>query len=151
MAHAFNYLPGLLSNLGVTANYTIIDESSDLVDQEGSAISRRGLSKRTMNLSGYYDDGKFSVRLAYNKRSSFTRRENVALGFARPETLPEIEAGRDQLDLAVRWKIDRHVSLTFNAINLGDTGTVRYIKYPQLINYLAFSGRRYNLGVNVRF
>lgn len=151
MAHAFNYLPGPLKHLGMTANYTIVDENSDLIDQEGDPISRRGLSKRTVNLSGYYDDGKFSLRLAYNKRSEFVRRENVSLGFNRPETLPEIEAGREQLDLTVRYKVNRHLRFTFNAINLTDEGTFRYIKYEQLPNYLAFAGRRFNFGAAVSF
>jgi iron complex outermembrane recepter protein len=151
MAHAFNYLPGFLSNFGVTANYTIVDESSDLIDQEGDPIGRRGLSDTTLNLGAYYDDGKFSTRLAYNKRSEFTRRESVALGFARPETLPEIEASRDQLDLTVRYKINKYIRATFNAINLTNTGTVRFIKYEPLVNYLAFAGRKYNFSVAVSF
>ena len=151
MAHAFNYLPGILRHFGVTANYTIVDESSDLVDQEGDSISRRGLSRTTMNLGGYYDDGRLSLRLAYNKRSEFTRRENVALGFARPETLPETEAGREQLDMTARFRLNRHLNFTFNAINLTNTGTFRYIKYPQMVNYLAFAGRKYNVGVTVNF
>jgi iron complex outermembrane recepter protein len=151
MAHAFSYLPGPLRHLGISANYTIVDESSDLVDQEGDPIGRRGLSDRTFNIEPYYDDGRFSVRLAYNNRSEFTRRENVALGFARPETLPEIEAARDQLDLAVRYRFTKNFRATFNAVNLTDTGTVRFMKYDALVNYLAFAGRRYNLGVSVSF
>ena len=151
MAHAFNYLPGLLSHLGVTGNFTIVDEASELIDQEGDPISRRGLSDKTYNLGGYYDDGKLSLRLAYNWRSEFTRRENVALGFARPETLPETEAARGQLDFAARLTVNRNIRFTFNAINLTNTGTVRYMKYPELVNYLAFAGRKYNLGVAVSF
>lgn len=151
LAHAFNYLPGILRHLGVTANYTIVDEDSDLVDQEGDPISRRGLSRKTANLGAYYDDGGFSIRLAYNYRSDFTRRENVSLGFARPETLPETEASREQLDLAMRYNITKDIRVTLNAINLTDTGTERYMKYRELTNYLAFAGRRYNLGVSFRF
>lgn len=151
MAHAFNYLPGFLANFGVTANFTLVDEASDLVDQEGDPIGRRGLSDKTLNLAAYYDDGTFSARLAYNWRSEFTRRENVALGFARPETLPEIEAARDQLDLTLRYKVSKNLRFTLNAINLTDTGTVRFIKYEPMVNYLAFAGRRVNIGVAVSF
>lgn len=151
IAHAFTYLPGLLSNLGVTANFTVVDEKSDLLDAEGGEIGRKGLSKYTYNLGGYYDDGKLSLRLAYNWRSAFTRRENVQLGFARPETLPEVEAARGQLDFGARFKVNRNIRFSFNAINLTNTGTFRYLKYPQLVNYLAFAGRRYNLGVSVSF
>lgn len=151
MAHAFKYLPGPLKHLGISANYTIVDESSDLVDQEGDPIGRRGLSDRVFNIEPYYDDGRLSVRLAYNNRSEFTRRENVALGFARPETLPEIEASREQLDLAVRFRFTKNIRATFNAINLTNSGTERFLKYDPLVNYLAFAGRRYNLGVAVSF
>jgi TonB-dependent receptor len=150
-AHAFRYLPGFLRHFGVTGNFTVIDESSDLRDQEGDPITRKGLSKRTLNLGAYWDNGKFSARLAYNKRSEFVRRENVSLGFQRPETLPEIEAGRDQLDLALRYKVNRNLQFTFNAINLTDTGTVRYMKYEPLVNYLAFAGRKFNLGATINF
>lgn len=150
-AHAFTYLPGLLKHFGLTGNFTVVDESSDLRDQEGDPISRKGLSKWTFNLGGYWDNGTFSVRLAYNRRSEFTRRENVSLGFQRPETLPEIEAARDQLDLAVKLKINKNLRINFNAINLTDTGTVRYMKYEQMVNYLAFGGRKYNLGVTLSF
>ncbi len=151
MAHAFKYLPGPLKHLGIAANYTIVDESSDLVDQEGDPIGRRGLSDKVFNIEPYYDDGRFSLRLAYNKRSEFTRRENVALGFARPETLPEIEAAREQLDLAARYRFTKNIRATFNAVNLTNTGTQRFMKYDQLVNYLAFAGRRYNFSVSVSF
>lgn len=151
LAHSFTYLPGILKNLGVTANYTIIDEKSDVIDQEGTPVSRKGLSKYTYNLVGYYDDGTFSVRLAYNWRSAFTRRDNVQLGYGQAFTLPEKEAARGQLDGAIRYKFNRHASLTFNAINITNTGTYRYMKYYALTNYIAQAGRSYNLVFSVKY
>lgn len=151
MAHAFTYLPGILSNLGVTGNFTVIDENSDLRDQEGDQIGRRGLSDFTYNVSGYYDDGSLSLRLAYNWRSEYTKREVVSLGFNRPEALPEIEAARGQLDFAARYKINKNFRLTFNAVNITDTGTYRYLKYPVLVNYLSVAGRKYDVGIAMSF
>lgn len=150
-AHAFTYLPGLLQHLGVTGNFTYIDENSDLRDQEGDPIGRRGLSEYTYNVGGYYDDKKINLRLAYNWRSDFTRREIVQLGFARPEALPEIEAARGQLDFAARVNVNRNLRFTFDAVNLTNTGTFRYLKYEQLVNYISLAGRRFNLGVAVSF
>lgn len=150
-AHAFTYLPGPLRFLGVTGNFTYIDESSDLRDQEGDPISRRGLSKYTFNAGAYYDDKRFNLRVAYNWRSAFTRREIVQLGFARPEALPEIEAARGQLDLAARFNINRNLRFTIDATNLTNTGTFRYLKYEQLVNYVSLAGRRFNFGVQVNF
>jgi iron complex outermembrane recepter protein len=150
-AHAFTYLPGVLRHLGVTGNFTYIDEKSDLRDQEGDPIGRRGLSNYTWNASAYYDDKKINLRLAYNWRSEFTRREVVQLGFGRPEALPEIEAARGQLDLAARLIVNRNLRITADATNLTDTGTFRYLKYEQLVNYVSLAGRRFNLGVQVSF
>jgi len=150
-AHAFTYLPGVLRHLGVTGNFTYIDEKSDLRDQEGDPIGRRGLSKYTWNASAYYDDKKFNLRLAYNWRSAFTRREVVQLGFGRPEALPEIEAARGQLDLAARFIVNRNLRITADATNLTNTGTFRYLKYEPLVNYVSLAGRRFNLGVQVSF
>lgn len=151
MAHAFTYLPGLLRNLGVTGNLTVVGENSSLRDQEGDPISRRGLSKVTYNVGGYYDDGKLSLRLAYNWRSKFTRIEIVPLGFASSNSLPETEAARGQLDFAGRLAITKNVRLSFNAINLTNSGTKRYLKYPALLNYIAKSGRAYDMSISVKF
>lgn len=150
-SHAFNYFPGILKHLGVTGNLTLIDENSSLRDQEGDPIGRRGLSKTTYNLGGYYDDGKLSLRLAYNWRSSFTRIETVPLGFGSANSLPEIEAARGQLDFSARFTIIKGVKLAFDAINLGSTGTFRYLKYPVLVNYVANAGRAFNMGLSFNF
>jgi len=150
-SHAFNYLPGILRHLGVTGNLTLIDEKSSLRDQEGDPIGRRGLSKTTYNLSGYYDDGKLSLRLAYNWRSSFTRIETVPLGFGSANSLPEIEAARGQLDMSARFALTKQIKLTFDAINLTNTGTFRYLKYPVLVNYVANAGQAFNFGVAFNF
>jgi TonB-dependent receptor len=150
-AHAFTYLPGVLRHLGVTGNFTYIDEKSDLRDQEGDPIGRRGLSNYTWNASAYYDDKKVNLRLAYNWRSAFTRREVVQLGFGRPEALPEIEAARGQLDFAARFIVNRNLRITADATNLTNTGTFRYLKYEPLVNYVSLAGRRFNLGVQVSF
>lgn len=151
MSHAFGYLPGILRHLGVTGNLTLLDESSSLRDQEGDPISRRGLSKVTYNMGGYYDDGTLSLRLAYNWRSAFTRIETVPLGFASNNSLPETEGARGQLDFAARFSLTKQVKFTFDAINLTNTGTFRYLKYPVLVNYVARAGRAFNMGVAVNF
>ncbi|OYY72559.1 MAG: hypothetical protein B7Y47_02100 [Sphingomonas sp. 28-63-12] len=151
VSHAFNYLPGILRNLGITGNLTVIDENSSLRDQEGDPIGRRGLSKLTYNIGGYYDDGKLSLRLAYNWRSKFTRIETVPLGFASANSLPEIEAARGQLDFSARLTIIKGVKINIDAINLTETGTFRYLKYPVLVNYVANAGRAFNMGVSINF
>tara|TARA_B110000902_G_scaffold267086_1_gene358106 strand:+ start:3481 stop:6855 length:3375 start_codon:yes stop_codon:yes gene_type:complete len=149
--HSFDNLKGFLSHTGVGANYTFTEEDSDLLDQEGDQITRKGLSENSYNLMAFYDDGALSVRLAYNWRDDFVRRENVTLGWARPELFPEIEKARGQLDLTANYSINDNLKITFSAINLNDSEAVRYMKYEELTNYISQTGRRFNLGAIYRF
>jgi len=149
--HGFSNLPGLLANTGVGANYTYTQEDSEIVDQEGDEVSRKGLSEHSYNLVGFYDDGTLSIRLAYNWRDEFVRRTNVTLGWNSPNFLPEIEAARGQLDLTANYQLTENLKINFSAANLNDSETKRYLKYEQLHSYIAKAGARYNLGAVYRF
>jgi len=149
--HSFDNLEGFLSHTGVGANYTYTEEDSDLLDQEGDQITRRGLSENSYNLMAFYDDGTWSVRLAYNWRDDFVRRENVTLGWARPELFPEVEKARGQLDLTANYTYNKNLKINFSAININDSETVRYMKYEELTNYISQTGMRFNLGAIYRF
>lgn len=78
----FDQLPEPFDGLGMQANYTYIDSSTDVprdegsnpVDTDGSEYGRmpfEGLSEHSYNLVGMYEKGSLSVRLAYNWRSEF--------------------------------------------------------------------------------
>jgi len=102
----FDKLPGLLSGLGVAANYTYIDSHQDLgrplvqvwcTPQDTNALIARdlsgcdtdgrllnangvpltGLSKNAYNLALLYDKGKVSARLAYSWRSKYLQAINA--------------------------------------------------------------------------
>ena len=102
----FDKLPGLLSGLGVAANYTYIDSHQDLgkplvqiwctpqdtnaliardlsgCDTDGrllnaSNVPMTGLSKNAYNLALLYDKGPWSARLAYSWRSKYLQAINA--------------------------------------------------------------------------
>ncbi|MFQ3198735.1 MAG: iron complex outermembrane receptor protein, partial [Paraglaciecola sp.] len=150
LQHAFADLPGLLGHTGIGMNYTNTDEESGLIDDEGDAVGRHNLSENSYNISAYYDDGGFSLRLAYNWRDEFVRRENVTLGYARPDFLPEIEAARGQLDFSANYIVNKNMKVSFTAVNLNNSETERFMKYDALTNYIANAGRRYSLGIVYR-
>jgi TonB-dependent receptor len=151
LLHSFDHFDGLFSYTGVGANYTYTGENSELFDQEGDQIKRKGLSKNSFNLSTYYDDGTLSLRLAYAWRDDFVRRENVVLGFGSPYLLPEIEKARGQLDFSANYTINKHFKVNFSAVNLNESTTERYLKYPELINYISDAGVRYRLAIIARY
>ena len=151
MQHAFSDFPGLLAYTGFAFNYTYTTEDTGNYDAEGDEIGRRGLSENSFNLITYYDDNTFSIRLAYNWRDDFVRRESVTLGFNRSDVLPEIEKARGQLDLSANYKLTDNLKLNFAAVNINDSKAVRYMKHQPLVNYIGSVGTRYNFGVVYRF
>ena len=80
----YDFLPGLLSGLGASANYTYI-ESEGLPNSflnggnvpNDSTVAPSGnlpleqLSKHNVNVSAFYEKGPISLRAAYNWRSRF--------------------------------------------------------------------------------
>lgn len=94
---AFTFLPGFLSGFGISSNFTYVDSSTHVdtsslqsnsaayvsangVDTNGAIFGRlplEGLSKYSYNLTGYYERGIVSLRLAYNWRSKYLLATNV--------------------------------------------------------------------------
>ncbi|HWU69868.1 MAG TPA: TonB-dependent receptor [Pseudoxanthomonas sp.] len=78
----FDFLPGPLNGLGMSANYTYIDSSTNVPndpsvvprDTDGSSYGKLpadGLSKNSYNVAVFYEKGPWQVRFAYNWRSEF--------------------------------------------------------------------------------
>src|SRR3546814_6530286 len=70
---ALDFLPGPLSHLGFQVNYTHIWSDKVVLDQGHPALPLTGISKNTYNLTGYYDDGRFSFHAGYNYRSRWVQ------------------------------------------------------------------------------
>lgn len=149
----FDFLPGLWSNFGASANFTYMDKFQILYpfSEEESTIpgiyDAVGTSKQTMNLALYYDTPKFSVRLAYNRRSK--RKDWVWT--EQPAYSPyTMETSR--LDAAINYTPYKFVTFSLEATNLLDEDVVRYFgttKYlPQGPRYEA---RTVQLGVRMRW
>jgi TonB-dependent receptor len=139
----FDFLPGLLSGLGMQANYTYVGQhgikNSNLVDAGaltaggvgafgagneavGGAVldshKLEGVSTHTFNLVGLYEKGPIGVRLAYNWRSMYlTKNLDCCIG------MPVFQKAAGFLDGSVRYSIGSHVELSLDATNLLDTRT----------------------------
>jgi len=119
----FDFLPGLLSGLGMQANYTYVNQSgihnSNLIDVGGlnaggvgafgagqeavggvviDSHKLQGVSTNTFNLVGLYEKGPVGVRLAYNWRSRYlTQNLDCCIG------LPVFQKAAGFLDGSVRF------------------------------------------------
>ena len=110
----YDFLPGILSGLGLQANATYMDgQNEDLAT--GKDLSIVGLSKYSYNIIGLYEKNGWSGRLAYNWRSGFldTRQFNPGYDLRVRETA--------QMDGSVSYKFNANTTFTLEANNLLDT------------------------------
>jgi TonB-dependent receptor len=157
---AFTFLPSPLDGLGINSNFTYVDSSSKIdtnvqpgstaflningVDTNGHIfgdLPLEGLSKYSYNVSGYYEKGIVSMRLAYNWRSKYLLAVNVngtqgsdgtplVPGGIQCDTvanahcvawgLPTYNDSYGQLDGSIFFKLGSHLSLGVEAQNIAN-------------------------------
>lgn len=130
----YDFLPGFLSGLGVQATYTYVnaDELSNSTfgaarSALGNNLALAGVSKDTVNLTGFYESDKLSARLAYNWRSTYaiTPRDDI-FPFS-----PIVGEATGQLDGSFFYSVTDQIKLGVQAVNLLDEVT----KTSQIIDF----------------
>ncbi|MEY2884859.1 MAG: hypothetical protein RL490_2583 [Pseudomonadota bacterium] len=144
----FRFLPGFWSNFGGIANATFVDSSADY-SVSGPAVVANvvpgntfgplvnsirsstlfGLSKQSFNGTLYYDDGAFSARVSGTYRSEFND-ANSGTG-----NIFEGYGSTFNLDASVRYKINEHVEVSLEGVNLTDNYRYRYTDENAQRNY----------------
>jgi iron complex outermembrane receptor protein len=124
-------------NFGVQANYTYSDAKAN----SGDPVP--GNSKHTVNLVGYYEDAKLSVRLAYTYRSKFF------ITFDRASPLNQ--DGLESLDASINYNLTDNVALTLDAVNLTDENIVQYSGSKSRPRAIYDNGRQVYAGVRLKF
>lgn len=110
----YDKLPGLLSGLGLEANFTYM--TGEQTNPDGTVSPFTGQSKTSYNLVGLYEKGDWSARLAYNWRSKFLSepryRGNAGLDL--------YVAPLKSLDGSLSYKLNKNLTLTLDGNNLLD-------------------------------
>ncbi|MDF0490164.1 TonB-dependent receptor [Sphingomonas sp. H39-1-10] len=142
----FTFLPGPLSHLGMVANYTFTNSNfSQTVSGTTLTYELQNNSKNTVNIIGYYEDGDFSTRLAYNYRSKYLRAApNVTDGI-------KYRAGYGQLDFSARYKLLKGITATVDVLNLLNTRRYEWVYDPSLTDGLFTSGRTVQFSLRASF
>ena len=120
----FDFLPGLLSGLGVNANYTYVKSkgvpNSFLLVPTESPIGTAGnlpleqLSKHNANFTLFYEKGPLSMRGSYSWRSKF-------LLTARDVIFPYFPIFNDetgQLDASIFYSVTPQIKVGLQGVNL---------------------------------
>lgn len=143
----FTFLPGLLSNTGVFANYTYTDAEITLASAISGSRTRilPGQSDTTLNLAVFYETERFSARLSWNDRSDYLNEVN-----GEDSRLDIYWEGRSQLDFSASYDVNEQLGVFFEAKNLTNTEGVRYagdrsrVIEREAFGYTLFGGLRFN-------
>lgn len=143
----FTFLPGMLRNTGVFANYTYSDAEITLSAPISGSRTRilPGQSEHTYNVAVFYEDESFSARLAWNDRSDYL---NAVDG--SDDRLDIFWEGRQQLDFTASYEVSERLGVFFEAKNLTGTPGVRYagdrsrVIEREEFGFTLFGGLRFN-------
>ena len=164
----YDFLPGLLGNLGLQANYTFIkakttppangaDSDGDGIPDEGQTGVYRfgvdhmlGQSKHIANLVGIYQDSKLEARLAYNWRSRYlTTYRDYVTGF------PVFNSPSGTLDASLKYQFLPQIQGRVSIANITDAKSKARVQIDQAgTMYDRFSflnDRRIVVGVLAQF
>lgn len=134
-----SFLPGLLSNLGVNANYTLIRSRFTLPDGREVKVPRQ--ADNLANVAVYYDDGRFSTRLAMNYKGAYIEE------YGSDADSDSYYGAYTSLDLTMNWQVTDSVTLFGEASNLTDQKLHYYLGNDRRPLQVEYYGPRFMLGV----
>jgi iron complex outermembrane receptor protein len=100
----FSFLPGFLSNLGVVTNFTHVT-AGDMV----------GLSENSYNLTVYYEEDNYGMRVSANNRDDYLLSLPGGNGH-----VAEMKYGPTHIDFSSFYNFSENLTLTLEMINLTD-------------------------------
>jgi iron complex outermembrane recepter protein len=129
---------------GVLGNFTYIDAS----DADGQPFL--GTSQKTYNVQGYYEDDKFSARLAWNHRSAYAIGLTTQPGVVTSVGTHNYAAG-GSLSASVSYRFTKQISLHLDGNNLLNPIRNTYYIVDQAPGYWHQFGRQYFLTLRAKF
>lgn len=138
--------PGILSNMGVDANFTLALSEQDATDLNGDKLPFINNSKKQGNLVLWYDDDKLELRAAYNYRSKRLAGVNVSLaGNSR------YQAPTQFVDISGAYKIRDGISVFGQISNLTKENLDFYLYDESAPEFDRYFERQFRVGVRGRF
>ncbi|WP_340678758.1 TonB-dependent receptor [Paraglaciecola sp.] len=142
------------NGFGVSGNYTRNITNSANIEADGSVVGQSqltGSSKYQGNLSAFYEDDLYSVRVSYNQRGPTIGQleGNPKEGW----NLNRFSDTYDQIDVNASYSITDDLTLNASVINLTKSEGYVHLGNDTKVRFLtnSYSGRRFFAGINYRF
>ncbi|MBL8552532.1 MAG: TonB-dependent receptor [Hyphomonadaceae bacterium] len=140
-----DFLPGLLSNLGLLLNYTYVKSEQDYVNAAGAVVATNdinGLSRNAYNATVYYEDDRISARVSAAYRDKYlTRVPGQEAGTAFDGTNDTFN-----VDASFAYTLNDNWKLTFEGINLTDEFQDQFNDAANRVSFYHHSGREFLFG-----
>jgi len=134
------------SGFGWIINGTLVDSDADLDPENiNQVFAVTGLSD-SFNVVGFYENGPYQVRLAWNWRDEFVQSLTQVQGDG-----PTIVEEYHQLDVSGSYDINDRVSVFFEGINLTEEFVHKRGRFSNHLLLVEDSGRRWAVGVRGSF
>lgn len=161
VAHRFSNLPAPFDGLGVKASYNYADSNyethdlrlGDQVDPVSGAVTPGiiapagifGLSTHVFSGSVYYEIGPVELQAIYKARSEYYQK------FVGGPSQNRYIRDTDTLDFRASFKVNDHLSFSFEASNLTDEPRIHDMPISGSLREYNTYGARYYLGARYRF
>lgn len=155
----FDFLPGVLSGLGLQANYTYSDSSSSNVDLFGKQLPVPDNSKHQYNVVGIYQKGPVQARVAYNWRSAryvglqpVNGTSHLYPGDTMPtsDNLAIFSEPVGYLDASASYDVTPRFTLFVQGTNLTKSSDREYAQFKNQFYAQSLFDSRFTFGVRIR-
>jgi len=134
------------SGFGFMANATLVDTDAELDPNNiAQVFAVTGLSD-SLNLVGFYENGPFQARLAWNWRDAFVQSLTQSQGDG-----PTIVEEYHQLDVSGSYDLSENLSVFFEGINLTEEFVHKRGRFANHLLLVEDSGRRWAVGIRGSF
>jgi iron complex outermembrane receptor protein len=146
----------MFRGVGVAANYTLSQSSSDQATYYSTHSSIPGVAHDAFTVQAYYERFGFSGRLSYSYQGSRVNDSLVGATFpiydklGNTRILQVYAAAYGQLDAQISYDINSHVGVVVSAQNLTDEAAHTYLQWPDQPFTYDDWGRRYFFGVKFK-
>ena len=135
------------SGFGVQANYTIVDSDAEYDSSDfGSQAILIGLSD-SWNLIGFFENDRFSVRVAANWRDEFLYGTNQLRATNEPVYFDDYL----QVDMSAAWNVNDTFTVAFEVLNMFGEDQVQKGRYGSQFLFENDQEPRYTLGLRAEF
>jgi TonB-dependent receptor len=135
-----------LAGFGLQASASFLSVGGE--DSAGNPARVQQISDESYNVATYWENDKFSARLAYNWRSEYFLQGGLTITGAEARQV----APRGQLDFIARYNVTDDIIITGRAFNILD---VLYEEYQsnneQMVRQTAYDGRTFSVDLTYKF